>query len=230
VIRQFTSAKGESSRTRVPTAPGTNQFVWDMTYPNARQLPRGDFAGVEWANAKAPVAVPGSYKVRLTAGGQSYEQSFAIREDPQVTASQQDLQAQFDLMMKIDAEIDQVTDTVHQIDKAREQLAALAKQGRPEVATAAAKLAAALYGVESGLVRMIDPAHPMFIHPKTSNLRLAELTTVVESSDAVPTAQSYQVLDVLSSEVTAAQKLLKPMLEEQLPALLKTAGSSSAPQ
>jgi photosystem II stability/assembly factor-like uncharacterized protein len=228
-IQQFSSEEGVRLGTRVKIAPGTNQFVWDMAYPDAKELSRGDFSGIEWANARSPMAVPGTYKVRLSVGGQNYEQSFVIREDPRVDATQQDLQAQFDLMMKIQAEINTVTDTVHQIDEAREQVVAVAKQahGRSDVESAAAKLSTALYGVESDLVRMIDPAHPMFVHPKTVNLRLAELTTVVEGSDAVPTRQSYDVFDLLSSQTADAQKHLKPILGDQLPALLKMAGGGA---
>ncbi|MGH8199043.1 MAG: hypothetical protein ACREVO_01535 [Steroidobacteraceae bacterium] len=40
---------------------------------------------------------------------------------------------------------------------------------------AADRLDAALYGVESSLVRMIDPVHPMYMPPKTVSLRLQEL-------------------------------------------------------
>ena len=76
--------------------------------------------------------------------------------------------------------------------------AAKQAQGRPGVQEAATKLDAALAGVEGNLVRMINPAHPMIVPPKTLNLRLAELTTVVESADAVPTKQSYDVFDLLS--------------------------------
>lgn len=145
-------------------------------------------------------------------------------------ASQQDLQAQFDLMIKIRDEISAVTDTVNQLRKVRDQVDAAAKQaqGRPGVQEAATKLDAALFGVESNLVRMIDPAHPVFVPPKTVNLRLAELTTVVDSADGVPTQQSYDVFNLLSQQYTDALNQLKPILNQQVPAFLKMAGSSAA--
>jgi hypothetical protein len=142
-----------------------------------------------------------------------------------VNVTQQDLQAQFDLMMRIDAKINEVTDTVHEIDKARAQVAAVKKQaqGRRAVQSAADRLDAALSGVEGDLVRMINPAHPMYMPPKTVNLRLQELTTVVESADAAPTKQSYEVFNLLSHQAAEAMSRLKPLLDEQLPALLKKA-------
>jgi hypothetical protein len=227
VIKQFSSGSRDRSAPQVSTKSGTNQFVWDMTYPNARQLPQGVYAEEERGDARAAVAVPGTYKVRLSVGGQNYEKSFVIQEDPRVNVTQQDLQAQFDLMMKIDAQINKVTDAVHQIQKAREQVAAVKKQaqGRRDVQSAADRLDAALTGVEGDLVRMINPAHPMYMPPKTVNIRLQELTTVVESADAAPTKQSYEVFNLLSSRATAAVSQLKPLLHEQLPALLKKAGN-----
>jgi hypothetical protein len=228
IIEQFSSTKGAGSAPRVGTDPGTNQFVWDMTYPNAKLLPQQVFAGEERAYARAAVAVPGTYKVRLSVGGHRYERSFVIREDPRVHVTQQDLQAQFDLIMRIDAEIDKVTHAVHRIERARERLVAVKKhaRGRADVQAAADRLDAALYDVQSKLVRTIDPAHPMYMHPKTVNMRLAELTTVVESADAAPTSQSYAVFDVLSKQTTDALKELKPLLATRLPAILKMAGAS----
>ena len=230
-IKQFTAGGDPERGPRVPAAPGTNRFVWDMNYPNARQLPRGAFAAIEWANARAPVAVPGPYKVRLSVGGQDYERNFVIRKDPRVNASQQDLQAQFDLMIKIRDEVDTVTDTVGQIHRVRDQVDVVGKQaqGQPDVQEAAMKLVAALTEVESNLTRLIDPTDPMMVHPKTLNIRLAALMSVVESADAVPTKQSYDVFDHLSGQVNDMLNRLKPIIQQQLPAFLKMAGSSAGP-
>jgi hypothetical protein len=227
MIERFRSNSSDRSAAEVPAEAGTNQFVWDMTYPNARQLPQAVYAEEERGEARAPLAVPGTYEVRLSIGGQDYEQTFVIKEDPRVNVTQQDLQAQFDLMTKIDAEIDNVTDTVLQIQKARAQVAAVRKQaqGHRAVQKAADKLDASLAGVEGVLVRMIPPEHPMYMPPKTVNIRLQELTTVVESADAAPTKQSYEVFDLLSSQAAEAARRLKPLLDEQLPALLQQAGT-----
>ncbi len=226
VIKTFSDEAGEGPR--VPSGVGTDRFVWDMDYPNARQLPLGGFTPVEWASARAPVAVPGSYKVRLHVNGQDYEQPFTIREDPRVSVSQEDLQKEFDLTIKIRDEINRVTDTVHDIESARKQVkqAAQKAQGHPEVQEAATKLDAALVAVQSNLVRMINPVDSMMSHPKTLNIRLAALTTVVESADAVPTKQSYDVFNTLSGEFNDELNQLNPILEQQLPAFLKMAGSS----
>jgi photosystem II stability/assembly factor-like uncharacterized protein len=228
VIKQFSGDSSARFGPHPSANPGTNRFVWNMTYPNSKQLPQGMFAGEARAHAKPPIAVPGTYKVRLSVGGQSYEQGFAIKEDPRVHVTRQALEAQFDLMMKIDSALDKDTDAVHRIQKARKQVAAVKKRAkdRPDIVAAANKLDVALHGVRSKLQRLVNPAHPMFVGPKTINMRLAELTTVVESADAAPTKQSYGVFNLLSGQLTHALTRLKPMLDEHLPALLKAADGS----
>jgi hypothetical protein len=199
-----------------------------MNYPGPREIPVGEFLPLEWARARAPVAVPGTYKVRLSVGGQDYEQSFEIRKDPRVKASQQDLQAQFDLMVKLGNEITAVTDGVDKIHKIREQVQAAAKQaqGRTDVQEAAEKLDGTLTGIEGHLTRLINHADTMMVPPKTLNIRLAALTTVVESADSAPTKQSYDVFSYLSGQANDELNQLETV-EEQLPAFLKMAGSST---
>jgi photosystem II stability/assembly factor-like uncharacterized protein len=230
VIKQFSSESGQGHGPAVSTAPGTNRFVWDMTYPGPREIPVGEFLPLEWAHARAPIAVPGIYKVRLSVGGQDYQQSFEIKEDPRIKTSQQDLQAQFDLMIKLRDEITAVTDCVDRIHKIREQVKTAAQQAqdRPGVQEAAEKLDGTLTGIEGHLVRIINHADTMMVPPKTVNIRLAALTTVVESADSAPTKQSYDVFTYLSGQANDAQSQLKTVEQQQLSEFLKMAGSSTA--
>ena len=58
---------------RVPNKAGLNTFAWDMRYPDAVR-----FEGmIMWAaGTTGPVAPPGTYSVRLTAGGHTETQPF----------------------------------------------------------------------------------------------------------------------------------------------------------
>jgi photosystem II stability/assembly factor-like uncharacterized protein len=229
-IEQFSSEAGQGHGPRVATTPGTNRFVWNMDYPGPREVPVGQFQPLEWSHARAPLAVPGTYKVRLSVAGQDDEQSFEIRKDPEIQASEEDLQAQFDLMMKLGNEINAVTDGVDQIHKIRQQVDAAAKQaqGRPGVQEAAAKLDAALTEVEGNLTRLMNPADPMLLPPKKLYIDLAALTTVVESADAAPTKQSYDAFNYLSGQANDQLNQLKT-IAQQLSAFLNMAGSSAGP-
>src|SRR5581483_4168321 len=90
-----TGKEEEKKEPRVPKAAGANRFVWNMRYPNPIGI-EGDKESEEIM--KGPQVPPGVYQVQLKLGEQSYTQSFEVRKDPRVTASQEDLQQQFDLL------------------------------------------------------------------------------------------------------------------------------------
>ncbi len=224
-IKQFASGGRQERGARVTTAAGTNSFVWDMNYPGPHEIPVGEFLPLEWARARAPVAIPGMYKVRLNVDGKDYEQSFEIRKDPRTQTTQQELQAQFDLMVKLREEITAVTDAVERIHKDRAQAAAAAKQTQDGgVRDAATKLDGSLTEIEGRLVRLINHANPMMLPPKTLNIRLAALSTVVQSADSAPTKQSYEVFAYLSGQVSDDLKQLTTIEQDKLATLLKSAG------
>ena len=69
-----------------------------------------------------PVAAPGTYKVRLSTNGYSAVQDFEVRKDPRVPATQEDLQAQFDLLLKIRDKLSETQDAVNTIRTLKGQL------------------------------------------------------------------------------------------------------------
>src|SRR4029077_3860829 len=82
----------------VTTRPGLNRFVWDLRYPGAERVP-GDVSTEKAITG--PLAPPGRYQARLTVGDRSWTQSFEVRKDPRVAATQADFDAQFALWRKI---------------------------------------------------------------------------------------------------------------------------------
>jgi hypothetical protein len=60
--------------------PGLNRFVWDLTHESATTIPG---APVDSGSAAARVpAAPGTYTVKLKAGGQTLTQTIEVRPDP----------------------------------------------------------------------------------------------------------------------------------------------------
>src|SRR5690242_16841288 len=94
-----------------------------MRYPGAREIPAPPgFVSAEYPRAQAPLAAPGRYTARLSVGGQQYERSFEIKRDLRLTATDGDLRAQFDLVVKIRNCQSDVTDAVDRLRKKREQM------------------------------------------------------------------------------------------------------------
>ncbi len=70
-----------SGPTRLDKSAGMHRFTWDLRYPGpwmSRTRPQ---------STNGPVAVPGQYSVRLTAGSWTATQPFTVIEDPRVTKS-----------------------------------------------------------------------------------------------------------------------------------------------
>ncbi len=85
-------------RTPLPAGPGMHRFRWNMRLPGAWHEDEDDrFGG-------GPLARPGTYTVRLTAGNTQSEQRFELLTDPRVLAqgtTEADIDAQVDLQLRL---------------------------------------------------------------------------------------------------------------------------------
>ena len=164
---------------------GLHRYVWDLRYEAPKELSHGrrrETAGI-WAP-------PGSYTVRLTAGRRTLTQPLVVRKDPRIPASDEDLQHQFELARRVEAERVRLAAALGEAVAIREQAVALAAKASGEAAAELAEL-------EKALVPVAGPAVPLeaFYNladaAPTSLLRLAVVMSrfqgAVESADAAPT-------------------------------------------
>src|SRR5207244_10814221 len=106
---------------------GLNRFVWDLHYPDA---PR--FKGLAfWAGStRGPLAVPGPYKARPAVGNWSETREFKVLKDPRVKTTQEELQKQFDLLVRIRDRLSAANDAVKQIREIKDQVDGVAGRAR----------------------------------------------------------------------------------------------------
>ena len=105
---------------RIPSNAGWNRFVWDLRYPDAHKVTPHD--DNQQGFIKGPHTVPGSYRVTLTVGDEELSQPLEIVKEAGVAASQADLQAQFDLLLKIRDKVSSTHKVVNQMRDVRAQL------------------------------------------------------------------------------------------------------------
>ena len=85
----------EKPKEVIPAESGMNRFPWDLRYEPPVKIPDAFYSDI---GPLGPLALPGSYQVKLTADGQSRTQPLELRLDPRVTdVSAADLQKEFDL-------------------------------------------------------------------------------------------------------------------------------------
>jgi photosystem II stability/assembly factor-like uncharacterized protein len=234
LIKKFTSKKEEKDgaeapreRTRgrrvanVTAEAGMNRFVWDMRYEDAKSVP----GAILWAGRlNGPLAVPGVYQVKLTVGDASLTESWEWKKDPRLETSQEDFQAQFDLLIKIRDKLTEVNTSINHLRTVRKQVDDLLKkiEDNPdvgEIEEAGESLKAKLKAVEDVLIQSKsksgqDPLN----YPILLDNKIAALIGVVSSADAEPTEQSYSVFEELSGKADVQIEKLKAVLEFDLPA------------
>ena len=107
---------------RLAAGAGLHRFVWDVRYaPPAVEAFSYPIAAVPFNTPRVPQGMfvtPGTYQVRLTAGGQTYRQAVTVRMDPRVTTSAADLEAQHRLSKSIHEAIGQLADERARVDAA----------------------------------------------------------------------------------------------------------------
>jgi photosystem II stability/assembly factor-like uncharacterized protein len=216
VIRAFTGTaeeekKREAERQRNPDAPpgpplparkaGTNRFVWDLRYPGATT-----FEGMILWSARAeigPLAVPGEYAVRLTAGSFTQTRPLRIAKDPRLPhISQADLEKQFQLAMEVRDKTSEANQMVIRIRELRKQVKDAAVLAR-------------LSAIEEEIyqVRNRSAQDPLNFPIKLNN-QIAALRRSIETGDNPPTDAAYAVFQELSARLAEQKARLEAVVKE----------------
>ncbi len=179
---------------------GSHSFRWDMRYPAWT-----DFEGrIMWAaRPTGPVAVPGTYTVRMTVdGGTPLTRDFDIGINPNLEGvTLADLRERFELAIEIR---DRVTEAHEAVIKVRDIAGQiderLEETDDEEIGTQAAVVDENLGVVEAEIYQVKNQSNqdPLNYPIKLDN-KLAALLGVVEGSESRPTDQSYDVFQRLSA-------------------------------
>jgi hypothetical protein len=97
--------------------PGINRVVWTMRAP-APRVPSA--AQLAFSSSQGPRWVPGTYTVRLIAGGTALTAPVTVTLDRRVSFSLADRQAQFDAAMRVSALFGRMSDLVDAINAVRQ--------------------------------------------------------------------------------------------------------------
>ena len=200
-IADATGAVVKTATSRDRTGPagtrGLHRFIWDMRYPDAHGIEGGTF--LAGGNLRGPIALPGTYQVRLKAGADAQTQPLRILADPRSQATAAELQEQFDLLIMIRDKVSAIHDAVNDIVRMRKALAS-----RKDAA--AQRQDAALEAVQKELVelRFVGYDDQMLVFDLKLNNRMAALQGYVSQGDYAPTEQQYSVFRSVSSLVDTA--------------------------
>ena len=205
---------------KVPGKAGLNRFVWNMHYPDGTKLPDGVLSAYWGGSTAGPVAPPGTYRVELTAGDLTESQTFEIRRDPRIEATDEDLRAQFEFLIRLRDKITEVHKDVLRGRKVNEQLNALKERASGDLAQRAAALHDDIAQVTGELCESrAKGAADSFNYPPKVNSKLASLQSTASYADAAPTAQVLRVYEELAAVADRHLRHLDGLLGEHVPSL-----------
>ncbi len=191
---------------KVAKEAGLNRFVWDMRYESASKVP-GDKSMEFVGGIKGPVAPPGTYQVRLTVGAESQTQSFEIEKDPRVPVTQEDLQAQFDFLLKVRDKVSETHDAINRIRSANNQAASWEKRTKgkrnaEKIYEAAKELQKELSEVEAELIQVKAKSRQDTLNfPIKLNAKIAGLAGYVAGATSAPPQQAWESYEELSKKI-----------------------------
>jgi photosystem II stability/assembly factor-like uncharacterized protein len=200
---------------------GMHRWVWDIRYetPTATNYsyPISAVPHDTPRTPQGPLALPGTYTVRLTAGGKTSTAPLTIKIDPRVHATAAELQSLFDAQMKLAALLTKSASASLEVHSAREQLDALGKTAPAALKDTIEALDKQLAGVLSGR------AKPAAGEPEPGIDEVAgesaALYEQVGMADAAPTTAQMKAADHAGEEVTEALKRWEHAKESAIPAL-----------
>lgn len=209
---------------------GANLFVWNMRYPDAEK-----FDGmILWSyDLEGPKAVPGVYKVRLTAAGKTVEESFEILRDPRTNVSDEHFTAQFSFVQSVGAKLTEAHRAIREIRSVRSKLQSL-KSELP-AGNSAKEITALISAIDSSMTKVEEAIYQTksrssqdpLNFPVRLNDKLANLMGLNVNGDFPPTSQSLEVRDYLfklTDEQLNSWKSLKLQDIPRLNQLIRTSG------
>jgi len=205
----------------LPGTTGMHRWVWDLHYttPIATNYsyPISAVPHDTPRTPQGPLALPGTYTVRLIAGDKTLTAPLTVKIDPRVHATSADLQSLFASQMKLAAMVSTSAAASLEVHSAREQLETLSKSAQPQIKEAIETLDKELAGVLSGRAGSTGgEAMPGLDDVAGESAALYEQ---VGMADAAPTAAQLKAADDTSEELAKALARWSKLKASSIPAL-----------
>ena len=217
---------------KIPADVGVNRFTWDLR--SQGPTPLAGEPGAEFRN-RGPMAPPGAYQVRLTAAGMSYTAPLELKADPRTKVSNDDLQKQSELGRKIVALVSQIHEAVGTIREVRAQNRGMARRFGDDtryvsLVSASKDFDKKSLDVESQLLQVNSKSSESNLnYPVLIDERLHSLLFSVESADAAPTKQQYEVFEDMEKQAQPLLAQYHGLISQDLPALNEMVNKQSIP-
>ena len=211
-----------ANESKLNVKPGLNQFSWDMRYQGAKTFP----GMILWSAATSgPKAIPGNYQVELIINNEVMQREFEITADPRKSASQADLKAQFDFLIKVRDKLSAANQGVIDIRAIEPQISDLSAKidtQHEDIKKLISKITTDLKRIEENLYQtQNESGQDPLNFPIRLNNKVGHLGSIMGVGDNKPTDQALRFYDEVGAEIDAELAQLEKIKTEDLDALNK---------
>ena len=195
---------------------GSNSFVWNMRYNNAK-----DFDGlIMWAaSLSGPKAIPGKYFAKLSINGKSKETEFFILKDERSKSTIDDLKDQFNFLIEIRDKISEIHQSISDMRLVTNQINTFKSkiENNKEIITKMKNLIDEIKVIENELYQTKNKSRQDPLnYPIKLNNKLAHLSSVAGNGNYKPTDQMIEVKNELIKKINQELKKWDLIKKEKL--------------
>jgi photosystem II stability/assembly factor-like uncharacterized protein len=206
----------------IPAKAGANLFFWDLRYEPPVKIPAAIY---DEGDPVGPLVMAGTYQARLTVAGKTSTAPIEVTIEPRIKTSTEDLQKQFDLMLKLRARQEEMNRAILAIRDLRVQLNLVEKRWSSKadakpVLEQSKELRKKIGAIEDELIQVNSKASEDELnYPTKMNSWLGYLQGAVDSADAQPTEGELGVFAELNQKLDVQLAKWHDVLSTDVPAL-----------
>ena len=201
LIRKYSTHAKDKAEKITDVEAGSQMFVWDMKYPDAKR-----FDGmILWAGSMAgPTAIPGDYKIEMSHNGSSVTESFTIKGNPNLDVSAADYKAQFDFVQSVNNKVTEAHEAIIEMREVKKQLStykAIVSEHQ-DIVDGISEIDSTLSVIEKALYQTKNKSRqdPLNFPIKLTN-KLAHLNSLTQRGTSPPTEAAIAVRDELVTKI-----------------------------
>jgi photosystem II stability/assembly factor-like uncharacterized protein len=225
------------------TTPPENPHIWEEPRFRGKDARPVTHWGLEPAQV-GPIVAPGTYTVRLVAGGKTFTQPIEIVRDPRIATSHADLDLSVKVQLRLRDNISAAADMINSIEIMRKQLEDVQKAYREDktketLLKQIIEMDRKLYEVET---RLLEPAQ-MTSDDKYFQQAYRVYTNLIwlngevgpgagdvaGGADFPPTDTSVGVLETIEKDLGSAKVDYKNLMEREVPAFNRAIAGGMVP-
>jgi photosystem II stability/assembly factor-like uncharacterized protein len=219
--------------TTIPAAAGMNRYAWNLRWEPPVKIPGAFYSGI---GPQGPLAQPGLYTVKITAGNQSQSQPLEIVMDPRVKGvGIDDLRKQFELAMQVNDANNELHRAVNQVRTVRAEIKALQQRFENDAAMKpmleqAAVLDKKMTPVEEQLIQVnMKGSEANLAFPNMLNEQFDSFSSAVQAGDSAPSQQQFEAFKMLRDRLDQQVAAWKQIMASDVPAFNERMKSSNIP-